>query len=64
VARVVVAPAAAEDLDTIIATRHLPPDTKSRVRAILVYALDEEAGLVTVATVQDTRSAIAATGQR
>jgi plasmid stabilization system protein ParE len=93
VARVVIAPAAVEDLDLIIETRTLPADTRARVRKaleplgefpllgpaltgrwdgfryllgpwswmLMVYAFDEKSDQVTVVTVQDARSARAAT---
>jgi len=51
VAKVVVAPAAAGDLDLLIRELELPPSTRSRVR-------------ITVVTIQDSRAARSATSQR
>lgn len=95
-ATVVVTPTALDDLEHLIQTHSLPPDTRSRVKAslralsrfpllgapltgrwapfrfvlgpwrwmLIVYWLDEPAGRVFVVTIQDARSAAAATSAR
>jgi hypothetical protein len=89
VAKVLVAPAAAEDLRLLIARLHLPGDTRARVRdrlsqlarfpesgdeltgrwqgfryilgpwrwLLIVFAYDQDADQVNVATIQDARTA-------
>jgi plasmid stabilization system protein ParE len=93
VARVLVSPTAADDLERMIATHSLPADTRSRVRGsieplsrfpllgaplagrwqryrfllgpwrwmLILYAYDQEADIVAIATIQDGRAAHAAT---
>ena len=92
-ARVLIAPTAAYDLERMIATHSLPADTRSRVRRsieplrrfpllgaplegrwqryrfllgpwrwmLIVYAYDQDADTVSIATIQDGRAAHAAT---
>ena len=92
-ARILVSPAAVDDLERMIATHSLPANTRSRVRRsidplarfpllgaplegrwqryrfilgpwrwmVIVYAYDEEADAVAIATIQDGRAAHAAT---
>ena len=95
-ARVFVAPGASADLTHLIASHHLPRNTRDRVKArlaqladfprrggelagrwegfryiqgpwpwmLIIYAFDEEADRVNVVTIQDSRTAGAATGDR
>jgi mRNA-degrading endonuclease RelE of RelBE toxin-antitoxin system len=95
-ARVLVAPTAIEDLDGLIFSRHLPSNTRARVKArlsrlsdfprrgselegrwkgfryvlgpwswmLIVYTFDEEAGQVSVVTIQDARSANSSASER
>jgi len=96
VANVIVAPAAADDLELLIHKLELPLDTRLRVRArltqlaefpesgeplagrwqgfryilgpwrwmLILFAYDAEADQVSVVTIQDSRTARAATSQR
>jgi hypothetical protein len=93
VARILVSPTAAADLERMIATHSLPVDTRSRVRRsleplshfpllgaplegrwhsyrfvlgpwrwmLIVYAYDPDDEVVAIATIQDGRTATAAT---